>query len=496
MIIQSRPRLDHPRSTWLVLGGSLLAALVIGAGVALFEGISHLFLFGALSVVAISLLALRYELLPFYLLIAILPLETVLAVEGLSTSLLIVPGGLAVFALLQQLALGRTELVFQRRAFVLALLLGMLATMSAMHAGGLTAVLTQARRYWLVIILFFLSQNLLREKQHLVELGWLMAITLGLLGAYVFLEQAQNYLNVNSPLDVAQLHENVLDVGTKAGTAAMQLTKATPFAFFLVLSETKRRPSRRFVLGLCLVLSVLGALATLSINGLFALGITVMLIFLSVKDRAQRTRLALLGVVLIGVALVSPLGERLGDQRLALAEKDPIYWGTNRGLTWYTGLHAIGQEPWLGHGPGPEGVTAASLPHVPLDMLKRMIASGEMTFIPHNIFLSVGAELGIPGLVTFLALLAVVVMPMWRAVHHPRASLEGTKALYMGQAILVAIVALLAQGLALSLHLDKYLWLLLGAGVAFTRICGSPDQTCAGLVNRPHHGNSSRPDIA
>jgi O-antigen ligase len=494
MIIQSRPRSDYPGSTWFILGASLSTALVIGAGVALFEGISHLLLFGALSVAAVSLLTLRYELLPFYLLVIILPLETVLAVEGLSTSLLIVPGGLAVFALLQQLALGRLELVFERRTVLLALLLGMLATMSAMHAGGLTAVLTQARRYWLVIILFFLSQNLLREKRHLVEFAWLMTISLGLLGAYVFLDQARSYLDVSSSLDLAQLHENVLDVGATSG---IEVTKAIPFAFFLLLSETKRRPARRYVLGLCLVLSALGALATLSINGFFGLGITMILMLLAVKNRAQRVRLTLLGVALIGVALASPLGERLSDQRLALAEKDPIYWGTNRGLTWYTGVQAIRQKPWLGHGPGSEGVTQASLPYVPLDMLKRMVDSGQMTFVPHNIFLSVGAELGIPGLVVYLALLAAVIIPMWRVVRRPGAPLEDTKTLYyIGQAMLIAILALLAQGLALSVHLDKYLWLLLGAGVAFTRIYGSPDQAYAGQVNRPHYGNSSRPDTA
>jgi O-antigen ligase len=494
MIIRFRLRFDYPGSTWFVLGGSLLTALVIGAGVALVGGISQVFLFGVLSVTAIALLALRYQLLPFYLLVAILPLETVLAVEGLSTSLLIVPGGLAAFALLQQLSLGRTELGLGRQAVALALLLGMLATMSAMHAGGLTAVLAQARRYWLVIILFFLSQNLLREEQHLVKFGWLMAISLGLLGAYVFLDQAQSYLDVNSAWDVAQPHENRLDIGTRSGIAAMQLTKAIPFAFFLILSETKRRPSRRYVLGLCLALSVLGALATVSLNGFFGLGITGILIFLSVKRRTQRTRLALLGVALVGVALASPLGERLSDQQLALVKKDPIYWGTNRGLTWYTGLRAMGEEPLLGHGPGSEGVTEASLPYVPLDMLKRMADSGNMTFIPHNIFLSVGAELGVPGLVTFLILLAVVVIPLWRAVRRPGASFEGSQALYMGQAILIAIVALLAQGMALSVHLDKYLWLLLGAGVAFTRIYGIPDQEYVRQVNRSHHGDSSRPN--
>lgn len=502
MIIQSRPRFDFPRSTWVILGGSLLTALTIGLAVAWFDGISSLFVLGALSLVAISLLATRYERLPFYLLIVILPLETVLTVEGLSTSLLVVPGGLATFALLQQLALGRKALALERRTTALVLLLGVLAMISAMRADGLTAVLTQARRYWLVIILFLLTQNLLREKRHLVEFGWLLTMSLGLLGAYVFLGQARSYLDVSSSLDFAQLHENVLDVGTKAGAVAMQLTKAIPFAFFLVLSEANRHPARRYVLGLCLVLSILGALATLSINGFFGLGITVMLVFLAARDRGQRTRLALLGVALICVALASPLGERLSDQRLALAEKDPIYWGTNRGLTWYTGLQAIGQEPWLGHGPGSEGVTAASLPHVPLDMLKRMVASGRMTFIPHNIFLSVGAELGIPGLVTFLVLLAVVVISMWRAVRRPWAPLGGSEALYMGhamymgQAILIAIVALLAQGMALSAHLDKYLWLLLGAGVAFTRIYGSPDQTTMGQINRPHHENSSRPNTA
>jgi putative inorganic carbon (HCO3(-)) transporter len=468
MITHSGMRLKTPGLTWVLLVSSLWVASAVGLFIALFEGVAYLLVPGTLAVIATALIATRYERLPFYLLMAALPLEAIITIEGLSTSLLIVPGGLAIFAWLQQLALRRTTLVAERRATALAVLVGILATMSAMNAGGITAVLTEARRYWLVIILFFLAQNLLREKRHFVEFGWVMTISLGLVGALVLFDQVQAYLQSGAPLEASQLHDNILDIGAKAGEVAMQLTKGIPFAFYLGLTDTESRRTHRYLLVLCAILMILGAFSTLSINGFLGLGITIALMVLAIKNPTQRMRLAFLGMAIIGIALISPLGGRLNEQRLALAEKDPIYWGTNRGLTWYGGLQAIRQEPWLGNGPGSDGVTAAAWPYIPFDMLKRMVTNGTTTFIPHNIFLSVGAELGVPGLLAFLALLASVMLPMRHEIRRRWSGSKDTRTVYMGQAILIGLVALLTQGMALSVHLDKYLWLLLGAGVAFT----------------------------
>jgi O-antigen ligase len=467
--VNSHPRLrTRPFDfAWPLFVGSLLLSVTIGGVVALFEGISYIVAPGVLLIIVTGLIALRYERLPLYLLVATLPLVYILNSDTIPTSFLIVPGALAILSWLQHAGSRTSIIVVDRRAISLAILLGVIATISSVRAGTADA-LAGARSYWLVIVLFFLMQNMLLEERQIVMLAWVMAISLGLLGAYVVFAQLQMYVSGGSP-SASALHDNRLDVGNINGTA-MWLTAGLPFAMQLGLTHAEPSRTRRFILACCAVLMILGIVSTLSISANVGLVVVLGLAVLWSKRRAQRCVLALFCLMVIALALVSPLAERLEHQLWLLEEKDPIYWGTYRGLAWYSGIQAMRQEPWLGNGPSMDTVTAAALPYLPLDFLRWMTSRGATVFIPHNMFLSVGAELGIPGLLAFVALLATVMLPLWRATRNARAGSDSTRIFYLGQAVLIGLVALLVQGLGLSSHLNKYLWLLLGVGVAITRL--------------------------
>jgi hypothetical protein len=471
MNARSRTHLLSFQLPWFIFVGSMLLAVIIGASTAVLDGISRLVIPGALIAIATALISVRYERLPFYLLVATLPLVYILNSESMPTSFLVVPGAMAILAWLQQVAFRRTTVLVDRRSTALAVLLGTLATLSAIRAGTADA-LGGARAYWLVIVLFFITQNVLLEEAHFVTLGWVIAISLGLLGAITLFEQARLYLLAGGSASAAQLHDNRLAVNNINGIG-MWLTVGLPFALQLGCGGVQLYRAHRYVLGLCAAFMVLGIVSTLSLTAHLGLAVSLMLVFLYSQNRSRRLGLVFLGAVTVGMVLVSPLMERLDYQLWLVQEQDPIYWGTKRGLAWYTGLQAIRQAPLLGHGPGPEGVTAAVLPYLPLDFLKRIVSAERVVFIPHNAFLSVGAEIGLPGALLFLTLLASVIIPLWHQALPGPARAGNARMLYMGQAILIGLIPVLVQNMALSEHLNKYLWLLLGAGLAFIRISKS-----------------------
>ena len=78
---------------------------------------------------------------------------------------------------------------------------------------------------------------------------------------------------------------------------------------------------------------------------------------------------------------------------------------------------------------------------------------------PHNLYLGVGTELGIFGLITFMVMplmLLVSLIRSWRAL---RASDPSVAAISAG--LVGAIVAYLTSGVFLHLAFDRYYWTLL-----------------------------------
>lgn len=444
--------------------------MAVGWFMARFEEISYLLVPGMLIVVAIAFIGTRNERLPFYLLVASLPLLAFLRkTDQIPHALLIIPGGLAMLAWLVQLAIRRTTILFDRST-ALAVLVGIWAIMSAISAGTRMIELSNLQRYWEVIILLFLTQNLLRERQHLVQFGWVMAISLSLYGAWIFGYQAQTYLQSGGSFTAMQLHLSTRDFA-QINVSGMWINTGIPFAFYLmILAKVKQSRRRTYLLALCVILMILGVLSTFSVGAALGLGITLALLVLWMKNRSHRVRLTLLGLVVIGAALLSPLGERFNDQLLALAEKDPIEWGTYRGLSFYIGVQTIRQFPLFGGGPGGTGMYGISMEYMPFDSMRQVLFNGKPPLTPHNMFLYLGAELGIPGLLAFLALLTSIMLPLWREIRRQGARSGDTTVLYMGQAVLISLIVLLAHGMGHAGQIGRYLWILLGVGLAFTRI--------------------------
>ncbi len=475
----SRPPIIVRSGRWLLLASTPFLAMLIGFLIAAMGETAYLLIPGALLVLAIAIAGMRVERVPFYCLVAVLPLQTILKSEAMATSLLIIPGAVAIFAWAGQLLLRRQPILFDRRTAILLILLGMWVMFSAIRAGGIGAVFVQARPFWLVVILFLLTQNVLREERHLAELGWILIVSLTFTAIYVIFEQVRTFLAAGGSLSATELHLADLALGD-INTTAMQISMGIPWAIYFMWMI--RGTGHLAGYGLVLAIGILsvGVLSTLSMGAFVGLCAILFMTIPLLKSRAQRVRLALLAIVLLAVALASPLSQRLDEQLGAIQEQEPSQWFSARVFVWQVSLQAISRATMTGYGPGTESTFEATREYLPAEVIQWQLRTGRLPgTVPHNLFLSVVMEFGIPGLLLFLAFLTSVLWPLWRAIRRQWQMPEVRPSLYAGLAILVSLIAFLVQGMALSVHLDKYLWLLLGAGAAFTRIVADADVPAA-----------------
>jgi O-antigen ligase len=227
-------------------------------------------------------------------------------------------------------------------------------------------------------------------------------------------------------------------------TAAHMLLVSTALLLGLFAAERRIRPIA--AAGLIICLGALGLMAARSaIIGL----LPAVALFLFFVRRERSFPLILLAIValLIGAVLLSP---SLFSRLAALAD-----WGSDPTLFRRTTYLAIGfdlfaQSPVWGIGPG---------------NYPTYFVGEEYRFMPgrtpimrelHNTYLDAAVELGIVGLMLFLALLGSALAEARRAL------LAGGAHRAAGLALLLALLALFAASFFMPNKDMRYLWLLLG----------------------------------
>jgi O-antigen ligase len=86
----------------------------------------------------------------------------------------------------------------------------------------------------------------------------------------------------------------------------------------------------------------------------------------------------------------------------------------------------------------------------------------------HSLYLELGAELGLVGLVVFLGIVGTVLRELWRARNHWRGKvLEHTD---LATALFLALAGYLTTGVFLHLMYERYFWLLLAVGGAVVQV--------------------------
>lgn len=229
---------------------------------------------------------------------------------------------------------------------------------------------------------------------------------------------------------VGALHSLVVDGEARASGP---LEDPNDLAYFLVvalplliaLPRGKARP----VLLLAGAVLAAGAAATFSRGGALALlgAVTWLVLRRGVSMRAVATAVGGLAVIALGtVVFAGPVLDR------ALAEKSFIA-ETNvdtRELRWQAAARMLADHPVLGVGPGgfrSEYVAAS-----------RNAEIDEQSPVAHNIYLEIGAELGLPGLACFLGAVAMAFVATERVL---RTSADRRPMLATQASLIAALVA-------------------------------------------------------
>ena len=130
-------------------------------------------------------------------------------------------------------------------------------------------------------------------------------------------------------------------------------------------------------------------------------------------------RVTVAAVLVVGVAFAGALVER--NERFFGAQA-PVMTSFERDLRpkiWSTALEQWRSAPWLGHGFGREIVAGAFMP------LTTRLADHPEIRHAHNVFLDVAIELGVVGLATLVALLALLVREYRGFLRRPEVAVLG-----------------------------------------------------------------------
>lgn len=240
-----------------------------------------------------------------------------------------------------------------------------------------------------------------------------------------------------------------------SNTFAIGAMLCLPLAFYLMLE--KRPAWERFYCLSCSIVTLAAVILGASRGGF--LGLSVAFLLAALKSRRPFRTLALVSVLLIPTILILPQSPL---RRLFHPDWVDNSAVVSRQVAWNGGLNMIKAHPFFGVGLG--NFKPLVMPYEDAEQKVQSVA--------HNSYLEIGAELGLPALCVFLALLI--------ATYH---SLEKVRrqAIRSGARLLEGTAAGIQSGLAgycvgaffCTAQYEKLLWLLIGVSVCLPTLARS-----------------------
>lgn len=435
-----------PLRLWQI--GIPLVAAVVGliAGVAPSLGIAL-----ALGIVFV-VTVLQSLALGLAIFIVITFLESVSGVGDLSAAKL--AGGLLVLgwagATLTEEGSGRQLLRDHPLAAAAILTLGAWATMSALWAELPDEALGGAQRWILNLAMFPIVYTAIREPRHvrwvfgLFVFGALLSAGLGVMGA------------ASAPTEAARLEGS----GVNANELGLLLVVAAILAGALGASRELPGPVRAAAWGAS-GLSLVALVSTASRGALVGL-VVALLVAPLLAGRGRR----MFVVAMVGMAVAAA-----GSYAVALAPTEDLEriteadaTGTGRTEIWTIGWRMVQDRPVLGVGADNYGTSTIQYLLQP-GGLTRSEFFVDQDKVAHNVYLQVIAELGVIGLLLFLAVVGFSLRELWLAAG--RFARRGERTLdLLSRALLIALCGHLAAWTFSSDIYSKQLWLLLAMAVA------------------------------
>ncbi|HPB30358.1 MAG TPA: O-antigen ligase family protein [Candidatus Sumerlaeota bacterium] len=372
-------------------------------------------------------------------------LNTIQTGEVYSITGIKIVGLILIFSLLPQIALRRFR--FRAGPEMLAMLIFLTGiAVGFFNAANMTLSVRAALTYVQLIVLWFAVQLIVNDIRHLRILGIVAILTLAIsafAGIYQYI--ADPALRIS---------------GTSQNAAVLSADLYVALWFCLVLAAGAVHETSKFLWRAMFVLLLAGILCSLSRAAYLAF-IPSVLVAAIFYGRGKKALPALIAVIIL-IAILAPFTIR------RLAETSIITDSSTRGHFYSikAGLKMIADHPIAGVGLG----------NYPEHYLRYVNDPGMVPRTPHNSYIAIGAEMGIPSLLAFLLIHLLAFRALWKACRSMRMSGDREGLLYAA-AIAGALAAVVIIGLFHSLQVTKYLWILLALAAHFPKTGDEADTT-------------------
>jgi O-antigen ligase len=326
----------------------------------------------------------------------------------------------------------------------LVAMLGWCALSFAWASSPATA-LTGATRYALAMMLIPIGFAAMRERKHIV---WVLSAFV--IGAAV----SSLYGFIHPTAATSGFAGRATGLNGDANAEATVLAAALPL--LIALMAMYRDSARVRIAGAVGVFILFAGLVdTLSREGLLSLaGVLVGAVFFGGRWRRQAAALLMVGVVATAgyFLVIAPLSAR---QRVTSGDT------SGRSTIWTIAFRVFDDHPVL-------GVGTDNFILVEHNYLNRTGSIPNAYFVvtapkvTHDMFLEALVDLGVPGLLTMLAVLGTLIAAVARAARIFERIGDAPLEL-ISRAVLLALIAVLVSDVFVSGEYGKYMWLLLAA---------------------------------
>jgi probable O-glycosylation ligase (exosortase A-associated) len=261
-----------------------------------------------------------------------------------------------------------------------------------------------------------------------------------------------------------------------ANDFATFVVTAMPLALYVI---HRARSSYQRMLGVAaMTLLTLGLVRSGSRGGFLAL--LAVVLFVNYGYRAIALRWRVMATVTLAAVLLATASERYWKQMGTITSDSDYNFSeeTGRIQIWQRGIGYMLQYPVFGVGPGNFNAAEGTLsPFAHRQQLGRPVKWNAA----HNSYVQIGAELGLPGLLMFVGMIASAFVALRRSSRKLRAAQRDSAGAELTQALSASLIAFVVGAMFLSLAYSDILFTLLALAVALQKITGG---AVAGGANR------------
>ncbi len=324
--------------------------------------------------------------------------------------------------------------------------------------------------------LFFMVTNVVRSVEVLRRVVWVLLIVGAALGALSFYQDATKTYS-NNYGGFAQLSAAVFEVGTTtapnlqprlAGPIGEKNRYAQVMLMLVPLGMFWAMNSRRSLVkvGAVVATGLIAIGVALTFSRGAAVGFVLVAVVIVALGYVRPAQILLLG---LGAAVTLVIVPAYAQRLQSIVDLASVVSGADdtsnpdgailsRATEGLAALLAFADHPLLGVGPGQFPLVYRH--YADIVNIRVLAADREA----HNLYLGIAAETGIPGIVTFMAIIAVTMRQLLRS--RRRWLTRRPEYANIATAFLLSLGTYLATGLFLHLSYARYFWLIVALAAA------------------------------